>query len=142
LGTRGHGILVERGLCDCAGELEGDGYIGMVDPPGLRIIYHDRIKHNIKSTIIKSQSIINDDYYYYLIITTTNNITTMSSPATQYVYIPNLVGRQMLRIPLDQVEAEGQIHVSSISQSTKYTPVRTARESSPSPSVSSVDESE
>jgi hypothetical protein len=23
LGTRGHGILVERALCDCAGELEG-----------------------------------------------------------------------------------------------------------------------
>jgi hypothetical protein len=62
----------------------------------------------------------------------------MSSPATQYVYIPNLVGRQMLRIPLDQVEAEGQITLSPAPvKSTSY-----ARDSSPSPSVSSVEETE
>jgi hypothetical protein len=63
---------------------------------------------------------------------------TMSSPATQYVYIPNLVGRQMLRIPLDEVEAEGQISISPAPiKSTSY-----ARDSSPSPSVSSVEETE
>jgi hypothetical protein len=118
-----------------------DGYIGMVDPPCLRIIYHDRIKYLSSINKYINQSIIND-YYLIIITTITNKTSTMSSPATQYVYIPNLVGRQMLRIPLDQVEAEAQIHVSSISQSTNYTPVRTARDSSPSPSVSSVDESE
>jgi hypothetical protein len=64
----------------------------------------------------------------------------MSSPATQYVYIPNLVGRQMLRIPLDEVEAEGQISISSTAQPTKYTSA--PRTSSPSPSVSSIEESE
>ncbi|KAF3003553.1 hypothetical protein E8E13_006055 [Curvularia kusanoi] len=37
----------------------------------------------------------------------------MSSPATQYVYIPNLVGRQMLRIPLEDVAAEDIITFSS-----------------------------
>ncbi|KAH4104742.1 hypothetical protein HBI64_185720 [Parastagonospora nodorum] len=62
----------------------------------------------------------------------------MSSPATQYVYIPNLVGRQMLRIPLDEVEAEGQINISSTAQNTTYSPP--ARNSSPSPSVSSIEE--
>lgn len=64
----------------------------------------------------------------------------MSSPATQYVYIPNLVGRQMLRIPLDEVEAEGQINISPSAQNTPYSPP--ARNSSPSPSVSSVEDSE
>lgn len=61
----------------------------------------------------------------------------MSSPATQYVYIPNLVGRQMLRIPLDDVEAEGQISVTSTS--TQYSNSSYSRESSPSPSVKSVE---
>ncbi|KAF2031521.1 hypothetical protein EK21DRAFT_20692, partial [Setomelanomma holmii] len=64
----------------------------------------------------------------------------MSSPATQYVYIPNLVGRQMLRIPLDEVEAEGQITITQThsSQSTlASTPY--ARDFSPSPSISSVE---
>jgi hypothetical protein len=64
----------------------------------------------------------------------------MSSPITQYVYIPNLVGRQMLRIPLDQVEAEGHISMStSTAKPVKHT---SARDSSPSPSVSSIEETE
>jgi hypothetical protein len=63
---------------------------------------------------------------------------TMSSPATQYVYIPNLVGRQMLRIPIEEVEAEGQISIirqpiASPTLSSRYT-----RDSSPSPSIESV----
>ncbi|KAJ4379634.1 hypothetical protein N0V86_004816 [Didymella sp. IMI 355093] len=66
---------------------------------------------------------------------------TMSSPATQYVYIPNLVGRQMLRIPLEEIEAEDIITFSStISQSSNET-METApshvRDSSRSPSISS-----
>jgi hypothetical protein len=65
---------------------------------------------------------------------------TMSSPATQYVYIPNLVGRQMLRIPIDEVEAEGQISIEPAPQSTS-TP-RYTRDSSPSPSVSSIEQEE
>lgn len=65
----------------------------------------------------------------------------MSSPATQYVYIPNLVGRQMLRIPLEEVEAEDIITFSStVSQSSNET-METApshvRDSSRSPSISS-----
>ncbi|KAJ4310014.1 hypothetical protein N0V94_008650 [Neodidymelliopsis sp. IMI 364377] len=66
----------------------------------------------------------------------------MSSPATQYVYIPNLVGRQMLRIPLEEVEAEEIISFSStISQSSNETSESTPshiRDSSRSPSISSV----
>ncbi|KAL6710180.1 hypothetical protein ACN47E_009971 [Coniothyrium glycines] len=69
----------------------------------------------------------------------------MSSPETQYVYIPNLVGRQMLRIKLDEVEAEGHISVtttptqppSSSSSSPTY-----SRESSPSPSEESIESDE
>ncbi|KAF2631157.1 hypothetical protein BU25DRAFT_407695 [Macroventuria anomochaeta] len=65
----------------------------------------------------------------------------MSSPATQYVYIPNLVGRQMLRIPLEEVEAEDIIAFSStVSQSSSET-METApshvRDSFRSPSISS-----
>lgn len=69
----------------------------------------------------------------------------MSAPATQYVYIPNLVGRQMLRIPLDEVEAEGSMSVlSTHSQSSaKSSPTPTyTRESSPSPSIESIEETE
>lgn len=67
----------------------------------------------------------------------------MSSPTVQYVYIPNLVGRQMLRIPLDEVEAEGQISLSSDRSTTTNTTNTTtkphyARSSSPSPSVTSI----
>ncbi|KAF9694433.1 hypothetical protein EKO04_007543 [Ascochyta lentis] len=66
----------------------------------------------------------------------------MSSPATQYVYIPNLVGRQMLRIPLEEVEAEEIISFSSsISQSSSdsdETAPTHIRDSSRSPSISSV----
>ncbi|KAF2829311.1 hypothetical protein CC86DRAFT_368342 [Ophiobolus disseminans] len=64
----------------------------------------------------------------------------MSSPATQYVYIPNLVGRQMLRIPIDEVEAEGQISITPVSKTTSKPTY--ARTSSRSPSVSSVDQEE
>ncbi|KAH9881862.1 hypothetical protein J1614_001033 [Plenodomus biglobosus] len=64
----------------------------------------------------------------------------MSSPTTQYVYIPNLVGRQMLRIPLDEVEAEGQITLCSDRSTVNTTTSSTySRESSPSPSVKSVE---
>lgn len=67
---------------------------------------------------------------------------TMSSPATEYVYIPNLVGRQMLRIPLEQVEAEDIVSFSSsVSQSTDDTTESVTtqiRDSSRSPSISSV----
>ncbi|KAF2855565.1 hypothetical protein T440DRAFT_463963 [Plenodomus tracheiphilus IPT5] len=64
----------------------------------------------------------------------------MSSPTTQYVYIPNLVGRQMLRIPLDQVEAEGHITISSERSITNTNTSSTySRESSPSPSIKSVE---
>ena len=65
---------------------------------------------------------------------------TMSSPATQYVYIPNLVGRQMLRIPLEEVEAEDIITFSPTSQSSNETMESTpshVRDSSRSPSISS-----
>ncbi|CBX93704.1 hypothetical protein IAQ61_003592 [Plenodomus lingam] len=64
----------------------------------------------------------------------------MSSPTTQYVYIPNLVGRQMLRIPLDEVEAEGQITLSSDCSTMNNTTSSTySRGSSPSPSLQSVE---
>lgn len=68
----------------------------------------------------------------------------MSSPITQYVYIPNLVGRQMLRIPIDEVEAEGQISVTTTAHSTQSATSSPsyARDSSPSPSFSSVEETE
>jgi hypothetical protein len=62
--------------------------------------------------------------------------TTMSSPSMQYVYIPNLVGRQMLRIPVDDVETEDITNNSS--QPTTSTPTSYTRGSSPSPSISSV----
>ncbi|KAF2129435.1 hypothetical protein P153DRAFT_385644 [Dothidotthia symphoricarpi CBS 119687] len=72
----------------------------------------------------------------------------MSSPATQYVYIPNLVGRQMLRIPVEEVEAEEIISSEDLISMTKSTttsqPITMkststySRDSSPSPSMSSV----
>lgn len=65
----------------------------------------------------------------------------MSSPATQYVYIPNLVGRQMLRIPLEEVEAEDIITfsptISQASDETTETAPSHVRDSSRSPSISS-----
>ncbi|KAG9378347.1 hypothetical protein A1F94_011463 [Pyrenophora tritici-repentis] len=60
----------------------------------------------------------------------------MSSPAAQFVYVPNLVGGQMLRLPVEQAEAEGhsftQQPIASPSLSSRYT-----RSSSPTPSVES-----
>ena len=75
----------------------------------------------------------------------------MSSQA--YVYIPNLVGRQMLRIPLmpyeDETDCaeESDLPTSESTYSfinTTSTSMPTSRDSSPSPSVSveSVDELE
>jgi hypothetical protein len=80
-------------------------------------------------------------HYHHTILSTSNAtspIHNMSSPATQYVYIPNLVGRQMLRIPIEEVETEGQISttqqpIASPTLSSRYT-----RDSSPSPSMESV----
>ncbi|KAF1927968.1 uncharacterized protein M421DRAFT_421167 [Didymella exigua CBS 183.55] len=73
----------------------------------------------------------------------------MSSPATQYVYIPNLVGRQMLRIPLEEVEAEDIVTFSStISRSSSETMesaplhVRDSSRSLSISSASSVEEAE
>ncbi len=73
----------------------------------------------------------------------------MSSPATQYVYIPNLVGRQMLRVPIEDIEAENIITFSStVSQSTNETMetaptlVRGSSRSSSISSASSVEETE
>jgi hypothetical protein len=77
--------------------------------------------------------------------------TTMSSQT--YVYIPNLVGRQMLRIPVIPCEEadyseEPELSTSNASTfdfvNTTTTSRPTSRESSPSPSVSveSVDELE
>lgn len=66
----------------------------------------------------------------------------MSSPATQYVYIPNLVGRQMLRIPIEEIEAEDIITFSSATSQSSNGTMDTApshiRDSSRSPSISSV----
>lgn len=68
----------------------------------------------------------------------------MSPPEIQYVYIPNLVGRQMLRIPIDDVEAEGQISLPTTVKSAKEPMTResSTRESSPAPSVESVEAEE
>ena len=68
-------------------------------------------------------------------------MSRMSSPATQYVYIPNLVGRQMLRIPLEDVAAEDIITFSSTlsqaSTETTETAPSYVRDQSRSPSISS-----
>lgn len=74
----------------------------------------------------------------------------MSSPATQYVYIPNLVGRQMLRIALEDVEVEDiTSYVSTTTQTTTTTsstnsasPPPFSRSYSRSSSVSSVESTE
>ncbi|KAF1829438.1 hypothetical protein BDW02DRAFT_509956 [Decorospora gaudefroyi] len=74
----------------------------------------------------------------------------MSSPAPQYVYIPNLVGRQMLRIPIEGEQQPENQHFSLDSQQQQYqqpiaSPTLTSRytrEASPSPSVESVDAAE
>jgi len=71
----------------------------------------------------------------------------MSAP--QYVYIPNLVGRQMLRIPILACEEEPTTTVApSVPQlrldttSTSMAPQPYSRDSSPAPSVDSVEEIE
>ncbi|KAK1918796.1 hypothetical protein P3342_010267 [Pyrenophora teres f. teres] len=65
----------------------------------------------------------------------------MSSPAAQFVYVPNLVGGQMLRLPVEQAEAEShsftQQPIASPSLSSRYT-----RSASPTPSVESVQSTE
>jgi hypothetical protein len=73
--------------------------------------------------------------------------TTMSSPAAQYVYIPNLVGRQMLRIPLEDVEVDDMVSYTPASAQTTSTtsspsPPPFARTVSRSPSISSVESTE
>ncbi|KNG51721.1 malic acid transporter [Stemphylium lycopersici] len=98
-------------------------------------------------------------YSYYIVsITTTTTTTTtptprtstnihqtnnnMSSPATQYVYVPNLVGGQMLRLPIEDISSDDEITttqqpIASPTLSSRYT-----RDSSPSPSVESVESEE
>ncbi|KAI4682396.1 uncharacterized protein J4E88_005286 [Alternaria novae-zelandiae] len=66
----------------------------------------------------------------------------MSSPATQYVYVPNLVGGQMLRIPIEDVEAEGQISIAQQPIASPTLSSRYVRDSSPSPSMESVDDTD
>ncbi|RMZ72457.1 malic acid transporter [Pyrenophora seminiperda CCB06] len=67
----------------------------------------------------------------------------MSSPVAQFVYVPNLVGGQMLRLPVEQAEASEGHHsftkqpIASPSLSSRYT-----RSSSPTPSVESVQSTE
>jgi hypothetical protein len=67
--------------------------------------------------------------------------TTMSSQA--YVYIPNLVGRQMLRIPIIPCEeadyseeSEHSASTQKLSDAKTTSSMPTSRETSPSPSVS------
>jgi hypothetical protein len=77
----------------------------------------------------------------------TTTTTNMSSPAAQYVYIPNLVGRQMLRIPLEDVEVDDIVSYTPISSQTTSTtsspsPPPFARTVSRSPSISSVESTE
>ncbi|KAK7188071.1 hypothetical protein DPSP01_001616 [Paraphaeosphaeria sporulosa] len=66
----------------------------------------------------------------------------MSSPQTEYVYIPNLIGGQMLRIPVLSLEAdydEEEVTIPSPSDLTIDTsalPIP-ARDASPTPSVDS-----
>jgi hypothetical protein len=84
-------------------------------------------------------------HYHYHTKTTTN--TNMSSPTAQYVYIPNLVGRQMLRIPLEDVEVDDMVSYTPASSQTTSTasspsPPPFARTVSRSPSISSVESTE
>ena len=75
-----------------------------------------------------------------------NHHYTMSSPAPQYVYIPNLVGRQMLRVPLEDVEVEDMVSYTPTSSQTTSTtspsPPPFNRTVSRSPSISSVESTE
>ncbi|KAF2451491.1 hypothetical protein P171DRAFT_425991 [Karstenula rhodostoma CBS 690.94] len=71
----------------------------------------------------------------------------MSPPQTEYVYIPNLIGGQMLRIPVFSLEAdyeeEEDVTIPSPSDLTIDTsalPIP-ARDASPTPSVDSTVES-
>jgi hypothetical protein len=95
---------------------------------GLGFPARQEIKHNHHFTSYHRHNTLLPLLHY-----TSNNTTiTMSTPSMQYVYIPNLVGRQMLRIPIDNVEAEG-----IISTSTQPAKLTQTRDSSPSPSISS-----
>lgn len=78
-----------------------------------------------------------------------SSVSAMSTEST-YVYIPNLVGRQMLRIPSfasdDEAEVE-QVQVPDTSSALDTNTVKSAtrcirRDESPSVSIESVSESE
>ncbi|USP78744.1 malic acid transporter [Curvularia clavata] len=71
--------------------------------------------------------------------TTTNN---MSSPAPQYVYVPNLVGGQMLRLPVEDDSSESQNTISQQPIASPTLSSRYTRDPSPSPSVESVETEE
>lgn len=66
----------------------------------------------------------------------------MSSPATQYVYVPNLVGGQMLRLPIEDISSEGEININQQPIASPTLSSRYTRDSSPSPSVESVESEE
>jgi hypothetical protein len=92
-----------------------------------------------------TQPLLNHYHYHHQQDHHTN--TTMSSPAAQYVYIPNLVGRQMLRIPLEDVEVDDMVSYTPASSQTTSTtscpsPPPFARTASRSPSISSVESTE
>ncbi|EOA87132.1 uncharacterized protein SETTUDRAFT_87572 [Exserohilum turcica Et28A] len=66
----------------------------------------------------------------------------MSSPAPQYVYVPNLVGGQMLRLPVEDPSADGQASIAQQPIASPTLSSRYTRDSSPSPSVESVESEE
>ncbi len=70
------------------------------------------------------------------------------SSTQQYVYIPNLVGRQMLRIPVEDVETSNTPSTTGAPQLTINTTTAISaasaypRDASPAPSMESVSEAE
>lgn len=66
----------------------------------------------------------------------------MSSPAPQYVYVPNLVGGQMLRLPIEDASAGGEVSISQQPIASPTLSSRYTRDPSPSPSVESVESEE
>ena len=78
----------------------------------------------------------------YKTITHHITINNMSSPAPQYVYVPNLVGGQMLRLPVEDDSAESQNTISQQPIASPTLSSRYTRDPSPSPSMESVETEE